>query len=145
VKDVLYYLTYNILLQHLVAMLRKFLFLLASRFSTTVLASYSARATFCRTLNLLYISVIFEISSKLNSDTIEYVVYFVWFSSQGRAVAQRSDASFDCGGPGSRMGSMWGFVVDKVALGQVFSEYFGFPCQSFHRFIHYHNHPGLTQ
>jgi hypothetical protein len=22
------------------------------------------------------------------------------------------------------------FVVDKVALGQVFSEYFGFPCQS---------------
>jgi hypothetical protein len=26
-----------------------------------------------------------------------------------------------------------GFVVDKVALGQVFSEYFSFPCQfSFH-------------
>jgi hypothetical protein len=24
-----------------------------------------------------------------------------------------------------------GFVVDKVAMGQVFSEYFGFPCQSF--------------
>jgi hypothetical protein len=23
-----------------------------------------------------------------------------------------------------------GFVVDKVALGQVFSEYFGFPCQN---------------
>jgi hypothetical protein len=23
-----------------------------------------------------------------------------------------------------------GFVVDKVVLGQVFSEYFGFPCQS---------------
>jgi hypothetical protein len=23
-----------------------------------------------------------------------------------------------------------GFVVDKVALEQVFSEYFGFPCQS---------------
>jgi hypothetical protein len=22
-----------------------------------------------------------------------------------------------------------GFVVDKVALGQIFSEYFGFPCQ----------------
>jgi hypothetical protein len=30
-----------------------------------------------------------------------------------------------------------GFVVDKVALGQVFSEYFGFPCQSpFHQFLH---------
>jgi hypothetical protein len=24
-----------------------------------------------------------------------------------------------------------GFVVDKVALGQVFSEYFNFPCQSY--------------
>jgi hypothetical protein len=24
-----------------------------------------------------------------------------------------------------------GFVVDKVALGQVFSEYFGFPCKIF--------------
>jgi hypothetical protein len=35
------------------------------------------------------------------------------------------------------------FVVDKVALGQIFSEYFGFPCQSsFHQFIH--NHPHLS-
>jgi hypothetical protein len=24
-----------------------------------------------------------------------------------------------------------GFVVDKVALGQLFSQYFGFPCQFF--------------
>jgi hypothetical protein len=33
-----------------------------------------------------------------------------------------------------------GFVVDKVALGQVFSEYFGIPCQSsFHRLIHNHH------
>jgi hypothetical protein len=36
-----------------------------------------------------------------------------------------------------------GFVVDKVALGQVFSEYFGFPCQSsFHQL--FHNHPNLS-
>jgi hypothetical protein len=29
-----------------------------------------------------------------------------------------------------------GFVVDKAALGQVFSEYFGFPFQSsFHQFL----------
>jgi hypothetical protein len=29
------------------------------------------------------------------------------------------------------------FVVDKVALGQVYSEYFGFPCQfSFHQLLH---------
>jgi hypothetical protein len=32
-----------------------------------------------------------------------------------------------------------GFVGDKVALGQAFSEYFGFPCQfSFHRTLHIH-------
>jgi hypothetical protein len=33
------------------------------------------------------------------------------------------------------------FVVDEVTLGQVFSEYFGFPCQfSFHRLLHVHHH-----
>jgi hypothetical protein len=35
-----------------------------------------------------------------------------------------------------------GFVVDKAALGQVFSEYFGFPYQLFHQFLHHNNHPG---
>jgi hypothetical protein len=38
-----------------------------------------------------------------------------------------------------------GFVVDKAALGQVISEYFGFPCQSFHQLLHHHNHLGLKQ
>jgi hypothetical protein len=38
-----------------------------------------------------------------------------------------------------------GFVVDKVASGQVFSEYFGFPCHSFHQILHPHNHPGQVQ
>jgi hypothetical protein len=38
-----------------------------------------------------------------------------------------------------------GFVVDKAALGQVFFEFFCFPCQSFHQFLHHHNHPGLAQ
>jgi hypothetical protein len=34
-----------------------------------------------------------------------------------------------------------GFLVDKVALGKLFSEYFGFPCQfSFHRLLHTHHH-----
>jgi hypothetical protein len=33
------------------------------------------------------------------------------------------------------------FVVEKEALGQIFSEYFGFPCQfSFHRLLHIHHH-----
>jgi hypothetical protein len=33
-----------------------------------------------------------------------------------------------------------GFAVNKMALGQVFSEYFGFTCQSIHQLIHTH-HP----
>jgi hypothetical protein len=31
------------------------------------------------------------------------------------------------------------FAVGKAALGQVFSEYFGFPCQAFHRLLHTHH------
>jgi hypothetical protein len=35
------------------------------------------------------------------------------------------------------------FVVDNVALVQIFSEHFGFPFQSsFHQILHHHNHPG---
>jgi hypothetical protein len=63
----------------------------------------------------------------------------------GRAVAQRLDDDFPPRRPGFAYGQHVGFVVDKTALGLVFSEYFGFPYQSFHRFLHYHNHPGLTQ
>jgi hypothetical protein len=44
-----------------------------------------------------------------------------------------------------RFGAACGYMVVKAALGQVFSEYFGFPCQSFHQFLHHHNHPGLAQ
>jgi hypothetical protein len=34
-----------------------------------------------------------------------------------------------------------GFMVEKVALGQVYFEYFGFPFQfSFHRLLHTHYH-----
>jgi hypothetical protein len=46
--------------------------------------------------------------------------------------------------PGFASGQNVGFVMDKAALGQVFSEYFGFPCQSFHQFLH-HNHSGQAQ
>jgi hypothetical protein len=34
-----------------------------------------------------------------------------------------------------------GLVLDKEALEQVFSEYFGFLCQSFHRVFYIHYHP----
>jgi hypothetical protein len=33
-----------------------------------------------------------------------------------------------------------GFVVDKVAPEQVFSEYFSFQCQSFHQLFHTYDH-----
>jgi hypothetical protein len=36
-------------------------------------------------------------------------------------------------------------MVDKAALGQIFSEYFDFPWQSFCQFFHHHNHPWLAQ
>jgi hypothetical protein len=40
-----------------------------------------------------------------------------------------------------------GFLVDKVALWQDFSEYFGFPANHhlFHQILHPHNHPGSVQ
>jgi hypothetical protein len=60
----------------------------------------------------------------------------------GRAAAQQLYAGFSRRRPGFAYGQHVVFVVDKAALGQVFSEYFDFPCQSFHRFLHYHNHPG---
>jgi hypothetical protein len=42
--------------------------------------------------------------------------------------------------PGQVRSGHVGFVVDKVALGQVFSKYFGFSCQfSFHRLFHTHH------
>jgi hypothetical protein len=47
----------------------------------------------------------------------------------GRAVAQQLAAGFPPRRPGFAYGQHLGFVVDKEALGQVFSEYFGFPCQ----------------
>jgi hypothetical protein len=64
------------------------------------------------------------------------------FNTVGRAVAQAVSRWLPTAATRQRVG----FVVDKAALGQVFSEYFGFPCQSsFHQFLHHHNHPGLAQ
>jgi hypothetical protein len=54
---------------------------------------------------------------------------------------RRSIAGFPTRRPGfePRPGHV-GFAVDKVALGQAFSEYSGFPCQfSCHRLLHIHH------
>jgi hypothetical protein len=65
--------------------------------------------------------------------------------SYGAAQLKRLVAGFPPRRHGIASGQHVGFVVDKAALGQVFSEYFGFPWQSFHQFLHHHNHPGLVQ
>jgi hypothetical protein len=67
-------------------------------------------------------------------------------STKAAPYLKRLVAGFPPRRPGFKPGSgQVGFVVDKVALGQVFSEYFGFPCQfSFHQILH-HNHAGQVQ
>jgi hypothetical protein len=64
----------------------------------------------------------------------------------GRAVAQAVSRWFPTAAARVRVRAEHvGFGVDKVAMGQVFFEYIGFPCQSssFHQFHHHHNHPEL--
>jgi hypothetical protein len=61
--------------------------------------------------------------------------------SNGLATLRRLVAGFPTRRPRfeSRLGHV-GFVVGKVALGQVFPKHFGFPCQfSFHRLLHTHH------
>jgi hypothetical protein len=62
-----------------------------------------------------------------------------------RAVAQAVSRWLPTAAARIRVRAACGFVLDKAALGQVFSEYFGFPWQWFHQFLHHHNQPGLAQ
>jgi hypothetical protein len=64
---------------------------------------------------------------------------------RGRAVAQAVSRWLPTVAARVASGQHVGFVMDKEALGQVFSEYFGFPCQLFHQFLHHPNHPGLAR
>jgi hypothetical protein len=68
-----------------------------------------------------------------------------FFRPWGSAVAQAVSCWLPTAVARVRVRPHVGFVEDKVALVQVFSEYFGFPCQSFHQFLHHHNHLGLAQ
>jgi hypothetical protein len=72
----------------------------------------------------------------------ELISYVLWWRSLylctaiAQAVSRRLPTAVDQFKPRS------GHVVDKVALGQVFSKYFCFPCQfSFHRLLHTHHLP----
>jgi hypothetical protein len=73
----------------------------------------------------------------LDLNIISLIISTVCFFSVLRLVA-----GFPPRWPGFEPRSGHGeFVVDKVALGQVFSEFFGFPCQfSFHRVLYIHHH-----
>jgi hypothetical protein len=62
--------------------------------------------------------------------------YVPLFVHLGRAVAQAITRRFPT--PAARAQSqvrLCGFVIDKQMLGQVFSEYFSFPCHPLHRLL----------
>jgi hypothetical protein len=72
--------------------------------------------------------------------------YVLWFDLQMQTQHECGiDSAIVAGFPPRRPGfeprsGHAGFVVDKVALRQVFSEYFGLLCQfSFHRLLHTHH------
>jgi hypothetical protein len=69
-----------------------------------------------------------------------YIYIFEVTTCKGCATAQMLVAGFKLQKPSfdPRSGHVRS-VVNKVALGQVFSEYFGFPCQFFyHQMLHTH-------
>jgi hypothetical protein len=74
----------------------------------------------------------------------ETKILYALMQRECRSIAQAViPLAFPLRRPGFEPGSSQvGFVVDKVALGQIFfSEYLGFPCQSlFHQFLHNHHH-----
>jgi hypothetical protein len=86
------------------------------------------------------------IAGRIMSNTIIKRFLNAVIDHRGRAVAQAVSLWLPTAAARVRFrASMWGFVVDKAALGQVFSEYFRFPCQSsFHQFLHHHNQSGLS-
>jgi hypothetical protein len=69
----------------------------------------------------------------------------VYHGEKGRAIAEAVSRWLPTEATRVRA-RVWqvGFAMDKVASGQVSSEYFGFPCQnrSFHQLLHHHSHSG---
>jgi hypothetical protein len=65
-----------------------------------------------------------------------------YLARKGHAYLRQLVAGFPQRWPGfDPRSSNVGFVVNKVALGQVFSKYFDIPCQSsFHQLLHSHHH-----
>jgi hypothetical protein len=81
----------------------------------------------------------------LNSDRTKNIIHDRGLNG-GHAVAQAVSCWLPTAAARVRVyAEHVGFLVNKSALGHVFSEYFGFPCQlSFHQLLHHRNHPGLA-
>jgi hypothetical protein len=87
------------------------------------------------------------LSTNFSTITITYHPGLVQKARSGRStpsptaqIKKKIVPNFSPRRPGFNPGSGYvGFVVDRVALGQVFSEYFGLTWQSsFHQFLHNH-------
>jgi hypothetical protein len=91
-------------------------------------------------LKKAYLSVAFQLSAFLI--WCLYFYKFIYLFIYGLAIAKLLVAGFPPRLPGFEPWTRHvGYVVDKVALGQVFSDYFDFPCQFlFHRMLHIHHH-----
>jgi hypothetical protein len=63
----------------------------------------------------------------------------------GRAVGQAVSRWLRTAAARVRVRAACGVCGGQSGTGAGFSEYFGFPYQSFHQFLHHHNHPELAQ
>jgi hypothetical protein len=63
----------------------------------------------------------------------------------GRTVAQAVSRWLPTAKARVRILAASGVCGGESGTGAGYSEYFGFPCQSFHQFIHNYNHPVLAQ
>jgi hypothetical protein len=91
----------------------------------------------CRTWVLrIYLSA-YPAQQCLNSKPLQFHNISEYMNIMAVPKLKRLVAGFPPQWPRFTSGQHVGFVVDKATLGQVPSEYFGFPCQSFHQFIIY--------
>jgi hypothetical protein len=86
---------------------------------------------------VVYNYIPFPLSKMTYVFTLIIKKYMMSFLPSFKAVPQLKQlvAGFPPRRPGFASWQYVGFVVDKAVLGQVFSEYFGFPCQLFHQFF----------